>query len=348
MSKDDEAVEDFGLSAEFLGFDSADEAADDVDGGDAAFATALFAAALADEPAPTASTPALIATARLVADRSKRPPVDQLALRRGQRRKNWVTGVLVAAAVGAVAVLAGPKLFNEGASNAASSGGSVVMAAPAATSAAGAASTAAPEYASGSDSGGSFAAGAASAASSAAQSAPLSSAASAQAESSADQPATEPGMTSAASSGKAPGAQRPVPSARPTSGSAAECRWTLLPADAVQAAKASLRIPIGTQQQAVIGQCPEDLVGGVRIPASRSTPGLTITVIKGEPGACLSTGSCTSATGADSNSHPGSAGGVVVYEHGLEATVVADLPADGSVSQDDLAAAGRAVLDALR
>ena len=119
----------------------------------------------------------------------------------------------------------------------------------------------------------------------------------------------------------------------------------------MQAALTALGIPAGVQQQAVIGECPTDLVGGVRIPASGTRPGLTITVAKSKPGACLGTGSCTrtTSTGTDTTkySYQGPASGVVVYGDGLEVLVVADVPGGTSVSQDDLAAAGRAVIDAL-
>ena len=363
MSVDDDDIENFGFSAEFFGFDPADEAADDVDADDAAFATSLFTSTLADEPAPAADTPALIATVRSAA-RPGSAPVDELAVRRRLRRKNWMTGVLVAAAVGAIGVFAVPKLFDGGSDTTSAMPSSA--AAAASTSAAGS-MAAAPEAASGTDAGSGDAAsssgaagGAPGAAAGRTQPAPSSSAAAASSaavtsapESSAGQSAVAADSTTAASSSPqaSAGAQPPAAAPQPTSRSTAGCRWTPLPADAVRAATAALGIPAGTQR-AVVAACPDNLVGGVRIPASGAAPGLTITVVTGKPGACLGTGSCTRVSSTDTAnpkySYQGPASGVVVYGDGLEVLVVADGPAGRSVSQDDLAAAGRAVIDALR
>ncbi len=362
---DDGADEDFGFSPEFFGFDPAEETADDVDADDAAFAATLFASALTDEPAITDRTSALIAAARTAADRPE--PVDQLALRRRQRRKNWVTGVLVAAAVGAVAVIAGPKLFGGTAQNTADSAVSA-----AATSAA--ASMGAPEYVTG-DSDSAAGGAAAGTSSEAAAPAPVAGGTSAGSASSAAESSAasgESGPSSAAASSAAAtaatstqaadsgGVRAPVATAVPESPSAgatvpttiasSTCSWKLLPADAVRAAGAAVGIPAAATHRAVVGDCQEHRVGGVQIPAVGSTPGLTVTVVRGTPGACVDSGSCVRPTGTAGPrySYQRAAGGVVVYDDGLEVTVVADAPAGVTVTQDELAAAGRAVLAALR
>jgi hypothetical protein len=284
--------------ADLLGFDPADERADDVPDAVGARVQALLTDAIGDEPEAGFSPLTVIAAARRDAETAARDPrrdrerADAAAEFARRRRRSTVTKGLLIAAAAVLVVVAVPTLLR----SASSTNSASTVAASATTAAAGGL-----ESGNGSDS-----AGGGQALSTSAMAVSSEAASSAAAATSAPSSAERSAVPAAGATGTSPASRSPLTSGGPgqqdsaggtsagalpspesqgstagtDSGSATDrvsCIWPELSADATAAALRALQLPAGTPvQQPVRAVCASGPVGATIIPSA----GVTVLVAR--------------------------------------------------------------------